>query len=247
VNPHQGKWAASSGYKLHVPKPSLISIPGRLSRFENFSNEFMNQYELFMGAINEREKAELIQFISWIKANLANYLTTKHLNHVIPGQLSYNDKSLVKEAGLFVMVSPTPSFKSISYLLGALSLGSGISIACTTLEAYSTWKGILDLAWKSGFSKSNLDISLVNDLDVTQLLEGPGYSYVYAGHYHNYHQELYQHILDGQSLESNMRQILSENDGVILLSPASVLDLFVWTRSIAVNTMRHGAPLELTT
>ena len=247
VNPHQGKWAASSGYKLHLPKPSLISIPGRLSRFENFSNEFMNQYELFMGTINEREKADLIQFIIWIKANLGSYLTSKHLNHVIPGQLSYNDKSLVKEAGLFVMVSPTPSFKSISYLMGALSLGSGISIACTTHEAYSTWKGILDLAWKAGFSKSNLDISLVNDLDVTQLLEGPGYSYVYAGHYHNYHQELYQHMLDGQSLESNMRLILSENDGVIILSPASVLDLFVWTRSIAVNTMRHGAPLELST
>jgi hypothetical protein len=26
-----------------------------------------------------------------------------------------------------------------------------------------------------------------------------------------------------------------------------VLDLFVWTRSVAVNTMRHGAPLELDT
>ncbi len=247
VNPHQGKWAPSSGYKLHVPKPSLISIPGRLSRFENFSHEFMNQYELFMGVINEREKAEVAQLISWIKLNLASYLTSKHLNHVIPGQLSYNDKSLVKEAGLFVMVSPTPSFKSISYLMGALSLGSGISIACTTQEAYSTWKGILDLAWKAGFSKSNLDISLVNDSDVTQLLEGPGYSYVYAGHYSNYHSELYQHILDGQSLESNMRLILSENDGHIFLGASSILDLFVWTRSVAVNTMRHGAPLELST
>lgn len=247
VHPHQGQWAPSSGYKLHVPRPSLISIPGRLSRFQSFSNDFMGQYELFMGMINEREKAELTEFITWLKENLENYLTSKHLNHVIPGQLSYNDKSLVKEAGLFVMVSPRPSFKSICYLMGAMALGSGISVACTTQEAYATWKGILDLAWKAGFSKSNLDISLVSSADVTELLESSGYSFVYAGHYHNYHQELYQHMLDGQSLQTNMRLILSENDGQLLLTPASVLDLFVWTRSIAVNTMRHGAPLELNT
>lgn len=247
VTPHQGQWAKSSGYKLHTPKPSLISIPGRLARFQSFSTDFMNQYEMFMGMINEREKAELTAFIGWIKQELANYLTSKHLNHVIPGQLSYNDKSLVKEAGLFVMVSPRPSFKSICYLLGALSLGSGISVACTTQEAYSTWKGILDLAWKAGFSKANLDISLVNSADVTALLENSGYSFVYAGHYAEYHSELYQHMLDGDSLKENMRLILSENDGQLLLTPGSVLDLFVWTRSVAVNTMRHGAPLELDT
>ena len=205
----------------------------------------MNQYELFMGTINEREKAELTQFIVWVKENLPDYLMSKHFNHVIPGQLSYNDKSLVTEAGLFVMVSAFPSFKSICYLMGTLSLGTGISVACTTQEAYATWKGILDLAWKSGFSKTNLDISLVSSADVTQLLEDAGYSFVYAGHFYNYHQDLYQHILDGHSLDTNMRLILSENDGQILLTPSSVLDLFVWTRSIAVNTMRHGAPLEL--
>lgn len=245
VSTHKGQWVPSSGYKLLVPKPSLIGIPGRLSRFASFSSDFMNQYELFMGTINEKEKASLTEFISWIKENLAEYLTSKHMNHIIPGQLSYNDKSLVKEAGLFVMVSSAPSFKSICYLMGALSLGSGISVACTTQEAYATWKGILDLAWKAGFSKSNLDISLVSSLDVTQLLEESGYSFVYAGHYYNYHDELYRHMLDGQSLQKNMRLILSENDGQLLLTPASVLDLFVWIRSVAVNTMRHGAPLEL--
>ncbi len=245
VHSHKGQWVPSSGYKLLLPKPSLIGIAGRISRFQNFSSDFMNQYELFMGTINEREKAELTQFIIWVKENLPDYLMSKHFNHVIPGQLSYNDKSLVKEAGLFVMVSAFPSFKSICYLMGALSLGTGISVACTTQEAYATWKGILDLAWKSGFSKTNLDISLVSSADVTHLLEDAGYSFVYAGHFYNYHQDLYQHILDGHSLDTNMRLILSENDGQILLTPSSVLDLFVWTRSIAVNTMRHGAPLEL--
>jgi len=38
--------------------------------------------------------------------------------------------------------------------------------------------------------------------------------------------------------------ILSEYDGQLILTPSAVLDLFVWIRSVAVNTMRHGAPLE---
>lgn len=247
VHPHQGQWAASSGYKLLVPKPSLISLPGRIARFDSFASDFMDQYELFMGMVNEREKAELTQFITWIKENLPTYLNSKHLNHVIPGQLSYNDKSLVKEAGLFVMVSPRPSFKSICYLMGALALGSGISVACTTQEAYNTWKVIMDLAWKAGFSKTNLDISIVSGPALTEILENPGYSYVYGGHFANYQQDLYQHILDGESLKENMRLILSETDGQLIPTPSSVLDLFVWTRSVAVNTMRHGAPLELNT
>lgn len=247
VKPHQIQWAPSSGYQLHLPKPSLISISGRIARFGNFSNEFMNQYELIIGMVNEKEKAELAKFIHWVKENLQDFLTSKHLNHVIPGQLSYNDKSMVKEAGLFVMVSPRPSFKAICYLMGAMSLGSGICIACPTQEAYSTWKGILDFAWKAGFSKSNLDISLVSGPDLTTLLENSGYSYVYCGDYTQYHQELYQHLLDGKSLQENMRMILSENDGNLMHSPSQILDNFVWTRSIAVNTMRHGAPLELDT
>lgn len=243
----KGEWLQSSGYQLHLPKPSLISIPGRLSRFETFSTEFMEQYELLMGSVNEKDKAELDQFIAWVKGNLANYLQGRHSNHVIPGQLSYNDKSLVKEAGLFVMVSAHPSFKSICYLMSALALGCGFSVATTTTESYQIWKTILDMAWKAGFSKANVDISMVDGIDLKQLFHEPGYSFVYADSFKDHQKDLYRHLLDGEALRDNMRLILSECDGNILLSPSSVLDLFVWTRSMAINTMRHGAPLELST
>jgi hypothetical protein len=42
-----------------------------------------------------------------------------------------------------------------------------------------------------------------------------------------------------------MRLILSDIDGVTLADPPQVLSNFTWTRSLAINTMRHGAPLEL--
>ena len=181
----------------------------------------------------------------WVKANLEEYLTGKHLNFVIPGQLSYNDKSIIKEAGLFVMVSGKPHPKSLHYFLSALALGSGVSVACATEDAYATWKGILDIAWKAGFSRANLDVSLISEKSLPILLADPHYSYMYADQYLHHHERLYKNLLPSSALTENMRLVLSEADGVSLLEPAMILDQFVWTRSLAINTMRHGAPLEL--
>ncbi|WP_408096458.1 proline dehydrogenase family protein [Peredibacter sp. HCB2-198] len=244
TQPHEGKWAPDSGYALMTPRPSLISTAGRVSRFEHFANGFIDQYELFMGTVNEKEKAQLLGFVNWVKGNLGEYLNGHHLNFVIPGQLSYNDKSIIKDAGLFVTVSARPSLKSVHYLFGALALGCGVSIACLTEESYKTWKGILDLAWKAGFSKTNIDITFMSQTTLSELLKEPHYSFIYAGHYVQYRDLLYKGVLEGKSLSETMRLILSEVDGVSL-EPSQVLDQFVWTRSLAINTMRHGAPLEL--
>lgn len=239
------KWAKDTGYQLMVPRPSLISVAGRVSRFEHFGRSFLEQYELIMGTVNEKDKAQLTSFVEWVKEHLDTYIAGKHLNFVIPGQLSYNDKSIIKESGLFVTVSARPSVKSIHYLFGALALGSGISIACVTEESYRSWKSILELAWKAGFSKTNIDCSMMSPEKLRELFKESHYSYLYAGHYVQYHDVLYKNVLDGKALTETMRLILSEADGVMITDPVQVLDQFVWVRSLAINTMRHGAPLEL--
>jgi RHH-type proline utilization regulon transcriptional repressor/proline dehydrogenase/delta 1-pyrroline-5-carboxylate dehydrogenase len=241
----EAKWAKDSGYQLMVPRPSLISVAGRVSRFEHFGRSFLEQYELFMGTVNEKDKAQLTSFIDWVKNNLEEYISGKHLNFVIPGQLSYNDKSIIKEAGLFVTVSGRPSVKAIHYLFGALALGCGVSFACVTEESYKTWKGILDLAWKAGFSKTNIDCTMMAPESLNALFKESHYSFLYAGHYVQYHDVLYTNLLEGKALSETMRLLLSEADGVLIADPNQVLDQFVWMRSLAINTMRHGAPLEL--
>jgi RHH-type proline utilization regulon transcriptional repressor/proline dehydrogenase/delta 1-pyrroline-5-carboxylate dehydrogenase len=238
-------WTKDSGYKLLSPRPSLISVAGRVSRFEHFGRSFLEQYEVIMGQISEKEKGELSQFIDWIKSNLAQFINGKHLNFVIPGQLSYNDKSLIKDAGLFVAISGHPSIKSIHYLFGALALGSGISVACLTEESYRSWRSILDLAWKSGFSKSNIDCSLISPESFRDVLKDSIYSFIFAGDYVQFKDLIYSSILEGNALNENMRLILSDVDGVSTANTSQVLDQFVWVRSMAINTMRHGAPLEL--
>jgi RHH-type proline utilization regulon transcriptional repressor/proline dehydrogenase/delta 1-pyrroline-5-carboxylate dehydrogenase len=240
-------WATDSGYQLMKPRPSLISITGRLSRFEKVANALLNQYESLSGTVNEREKTDLVNFIDWVKTNLGTYLEGQHPNFLIPGQLSYNDKSIIKDAGLFVEVTGKPSLKSLQYLLGALGLGCGLSIVCMTAEAYQTWKGILDVCWRAGYSKTNVDISLMSKDALDRLLNQEHYSFIVAGDFTKFQGELYQKVLHGNALNENMRLILSDADGVSSRDYPRILDQFVWTRSMAVNTMRHGAPLELST
>ncbi len=238
-------WVKESGQELLIPRPSLISVAGRVSRFEFFSRSFLDQYELLMGTVNEKEKAKLSSFCEWISDNLSQYLNGHHLNFIVPGQLSYNDKSIIKESGLFVTVSGHPTLKSTHYLFGALALGCGVSVACMTEDAYKTWKAILNLAWKAGFSKTNIDVSMVSPESLSKILRAPHYNFLFAGHFEFCQTSLYQNILEGAALEETMRLILSDCDGVMLERPEDVLDQFVWIRSLAINTMRHGAPLEL--
>jgi RHH-type transcriptional regulator, proline utilization regulon repressor / proline dehydrogenase / delta 1-pyrroline-5-carboxylate dehydrogenase len=237
--------ASDSGYELLIPRPSLISIQGRISRFEAFSKELMEKFELILGSVSEKDKAQLMSFSQWILSNLESYLNGRHANYFIPGQLSYNDKSLIKDSGLFVAVSGKPNLKSLHYFMAALALGSGVAVACVSESAYSSWKGLLEIAWKSGFSKVNLDISLVSPEKLKMILREPKYSYVYAGQFSTYRMELYKDLLPTEALSESMRSILSEIDGVGFTEPSLILDQFVWTRSFAINTMRHGAPLEL--
>ncbi|HXH29427.1 MAG TPA: proline dehydrogenase family protein [Bacteriovoracaceae bacterium] len=239
-------WAKDSGYQLMIPRSSLISIAGRIQRFNSFAGAFIDQYEIFMGTVNEKDKGELAELKDWIRAHLDEYLTARHPNFVIPGQLSYNDLSLIKEAGLFINVSPRPSVKAVHYLFAALALGSGVSVACVTDASYQTWRSILELAWKAGFSKTNLDVTFLSGASLQKYFLDPQYSYVYAGSFVKYKKVLYEKLLEGTALDENMRLILSEIDGVSLTEPAQVLAQFVWARSVAINTMRHGAPLEMT-
>jgi RHH-type transcriptional regulator, proline utilization regulon repressor / proline dehydrogenase / delta 1-pyrroline-5-carboxylate dehydrogenase len=241
----KANWAPDSGYELMVPRPSLISIAGRVQRFSKLAQEILTEYEPIMGSVNEREKADLQAFVIWVKDHLEDFLKGHHLNFVIPGQLSYNDKSLVKDAGIFVAISQKPTLKCLKYFLGALALGSGVSVAAMTTEAYQTWKGILDMAWRAGFSKSNLDISLIDQSTLHKLLLKPEYSFLFAGNLAQHKDDIYSKVFEGDALTVDMRMILSDADGISVMNPENVLDQFVWVRSLAINTMRHGAPLEL--
>ncbi len=238
------QWAKDSGLELLSPKSSFMTAHGSLSRLEKFSELLFKEFDFFPVKLSDKDKTELRLFLAFLKNHLNDFLKGKDLNLVIPGQLSYNDKSLVKEGGLFVMIDSSPDVKLLHYLLGALSLGVGISMAFVTEESYQVWQRILGLAWKSGFSKLNLDGTLISPASLPQLFKRSDYNFIYADQYVEFRDVVYRDVFEGEAFAFGMRAILSEIDGVSTQVPVDVLNQFVWIRSMAINTMRHGAPLE---
>lgn len=239
------EWAQGSGFKVFTPRPSLISVNGRLKRFQQFMTPFMDQFEMITGTVSENDKAKLKTLSNWLNDNLLNYLSGVHPNFKIPGQLSYNDKSMVKESGLFIVKDEKPSIHTIINFVTALAVGSGMAVVCVTDKSYQTWRSILDLVWKSGFSKINADVYLMGEQEVRTLLHEAQFDYIYFGGHSDQYLNIMKDAIAVDTFKQSMRHIYSDLEGAGVNSPEIIIDQYVWVRSLAINTMRHGAPLEL--
>ena len=239
------EWASGSGFKVFNPKASLISGPGRLKRFEQFITPFMDQFEMITGTVSENDKNKLKNMAKWLDGNLLKYLQGHHDNFKIPGQLSYDDKSMIKESGLFIVKDERPSVQTIINFVTALSIGSGIAVACVTEKSYKTWKSILDLVWKAGFSKINADVYLMGKHELRTLLHDSHFDFIYFGGFSDEYLDVMKNAVDEHTFKAGMRHIYSDLEGADISSPELIVDQYIWVRSLAINTMRHGAPLEL--
>lgn len=239
------EWAQGSGFKVFTPRPSLISGPGRLKRFGQFIQPLMNQFEMITGTVSETDKNKLKTLADWIDQHLLNYLNGNHSNFKIPGQLSYNDKSMVKDSGLFIVKDEKPSIQTMINFVTCIATGPGVAVACVTEKAYKTWKPILELVWKAGFSKINADVYLMGKHELKTLLYESHFDFVYFGGYSDEYKEIMNNSVEEETFKKSMRHIYSDLEGIDLSSPELIVDQYIWVRSLAINTMRHGAPLEL--
>lgn len=239
------EWAQGTGFKVFSPRPSLISGAGRLKRFEQFMTPFMDQFEMITGTVSESDKNKLKTLSKWLDENLLEYLHGKHSNYRIPGQLSYNDKSMIKESGLFIVKDEKPSIQTMINFVLALAVGPGIAVVCVTEKAYKTWSSILSLVWKAGFSKINADVYLMGKQELKTLLYESHFDFVYFGGFSEEYISIMNDAAHEESFKQSMRHLYTDLESSDLVNPETIIDQYIWVRSLAINTMRHGAPLEL--
>jgi len=237
--------ATDTGYQLPTPRSSIISTQARVDRLAVFTQQFFQNFEKLMGVLNEKDKLKARQYADWLKDYLPTFINGKHLNYSIPGQLGYMDKSMIKDAGLFVMSSPRPSLKCIHYLISVIALGNGLSIVCLTEESYQIWREILAMIYKAGFTKANIDVTKIAEKNLSVYIFRGSYSFMFVDQFDAHKNTRFKDLLGGDALHEHMRAILSDADGVSLDDHLAIVDQFVWMRAMAVNTMRHGAPLEM--
>jgi RHH-type proline utilization regulon transcriptional repressor/proline dehydrogenase/delta 1-pyrroline-5-carboxylate dehydrogenase len=238
-------WGQGSGYQYQTPKASLLSYTGRASRVQKLGQQLLTRYEVLFQRVGEAEKRQLQDLLNWFAAEGQAFSQGQHPNLRIPGQLSYDRKDAARESAALVATGKTPSLTMLFHLLSALQSGTGVALVCTSEAAWSTWKGIIELAWHAGLARQNLEIYQMSEENVRLMLRDPELSAVYVDGPLAAVEKIFQDALDPAALTIHMRALFHPGEHPSFDEPASWLNQYVWTRSFAVNTMRHGAPLEV--
>lgn len=234
-----------SDYQFDLARPSKLSVVSRKERTEKFLDLFISNFETHYQGIYGNYKEGLRDYKKWLSKNFISFMEREHKNRVIPGQLSYNDYQLCAEQAVLVATTDKPELKTLIQIFSCLSLGTGLTVLARNKMAFQWWMGLRDLFYQVGFSKENLDVYLVSEKDLKRALNSAKLSVViYDGAMEEYELHVGAYLDDGKS-DLRMKNILTTADH---LKPQDFYHQamnYVWVRSLAVNTMRHGAPLDL--
>lgn len=190
--------------------------------------------------------SDLKEFNTWLESNINNFLFARHPNRNIQGQLSYNNHEMIKEQGLLLAYNEQPYISSLINMMAAIAVGSGVTILASSEEAYSSWKLIHGCFVNACIPMENLNIYFVNNDIIIKALTEPDISFIIIDGTIDKIQKIpytFSSMSNGNS--KYMRSIHTPMDSPEHPQWEKFLLQFVFTRSFAINTMRHGAPLEL--
>lgn len=191
------------------------------------------------------DKEGLEQYKQFIMQSLPHFLARRRWNRKIPGQISFNDFSLVKQKGLYVAVETQPNIKTFLYLLAALAIGSHVAVLCQTKAMFETWTFICQCLQELGFTAQNISALYFGEEKIREaLLEKDLQFIILEGDEHQV-AKILPEAFDENFSEQCLKTILTKLDAPALQDFGKYLEPFVLVRSFAINTLRYGAPMEL--
>lgn len=176
-----------------------------------------------------------------IKKKISNQLRVN--NVTIPGQLSFNDFQLSKKNLVVLSDFNKPNIHLINYLSEATALGVKVVIFVKNNENLTGWGEFIKgkVEWKN----ENISLHLINEDIMFKLFRNHDFEIYYLDskpkEIEHYLSVIFSKGISKNYLPSiltNLEEPISENKEFYRRSLENV-------RSFAINTMRHGAPLEL--
>jgi RHH-type proline utilization regulon transcriptional repressor/proline dehydrogenase/delta 1-pyrroline-5-carboxylate dehydrogenase len=235
----------SSKSEVVLKKPSRLNAHSRTERMIKFLDNFSSLFESYYQGISTGHKEVLKDFSKWINRNYVSFATKEHKNRVIPGQISFNDFSKSCEHVLVISTTPRPDIKTLVQIFSAILSGTGVTIFCRNKESYNFWNRIYAILLSSGFSKDNIEVFISDSKNLETIINHPKLSVIiFDGSINDYQSQVINYLVDSK-YDQRIKNILTNSDGIKSNDFYHQLLVFVWVRSFAVNTMRHGAPLEL--
>lgn len=234
-----------SDYQFNLARPSKLSVTSRVERLEKFLDQFISNFETFYQGIYGNYKEPLRDYKKWVSKSFVSFMEREHKNRAIPGQLSFNDYSFYTEHAVLVATTDRPELKTLIQIFSCLSTGTGLTVLARNRSAFLWWTNLREILYQVGFSKENFEVYHVSTKDLARALNSAKLSVIiYDGVLSEYDQHIGNHFDDGKN-DLRMRLILTIADHLKSSDFYHQALNYIWVRSLAVNTMRHGAPLDL--
>jgi RHH-type proline utilization regulon transcriptional repressor/proline dehydrogenase/delta 1-pyrroline-5-carboxylate dehydrogenase len=253
--------------KIHQTNPGFGSgqdLEGKENRFEIASEYYPHlapstsiDWTRSIQLINDLLDSKLIKVGELVDANIQKMLfelkklfldEIKHRenNLKIPGQISQNDfLSGIKQIAI-ISDRTKLNLETGFYLLSCAALEIPAMIACRNQDSYQYWMNLVGQLWQAGFSRNRIDVCQGGDRVLDRLLKDQVNEAIIIDE-----NQLDQAIvtqLEGQLVtEQGLKRLIWCSHGQELLTEELWyrLQQLVYTRSLSINIMRHGAPLEL--
>jgi len=232
-------------YELHNMRPSHLNAHSRLSRMLKFLRQFHSHFEFYYQGVGPIHKNILKDYSQWLEKNYLSFFYDEHKNKEIKGQLSFNRFNLRPEHALFISVNAKPTSETLLQVFSGIIQGTSMSILCRNKKSYQFWMRLKDALMEAGFSKDNVDVCMASLSVMKKALNQPKLSVlIFDGSLNDIENYVFKYQ-EGREFDLRMRKVLTSFDAPRPQDFESHLLHFTWVRSFAVNTMRHGAPLDL--
>ncbi len=221
--------------------PSKLSFERRLENIKRLTQSLINQFEVYFSLISDEDKQKLISLYDSMDSGEFNLHEREFPNRYIPGQISYNKKDMPLGRGILIDDKDKLEVQAVIDILINLVIGNGLTILATNKDSHRKWQEFTKLCYLKGVSSYNLSLGEVSSKGLHTVLTEQKYHFV---------------IFTGKKIDSDLKNLIYQKGGdgclVKILTTGyrntweQGIDTFAHTRSFAINTMRHGAPLELT-
>ena len=232
-----------SNYKPRLSRPSGLNVGNRLERVEKSYEEIINNFGPLFPGIFGLDKEKILLLKDWVSTQYLQVLEEGRENQYIPGQISYSRFDFSKSKTVYYATTDSPHINCFLYFLMGLAVGSGVTILATNQKAYVWWQYLIDIIVKCGISRSNVDCFLV-DQEMIEKMNLLNVDIFISD----------SDVDGGKKLNKYLQKVVGVKKMPKIVTPfESAFDQdvnelfyqFVNERSFAVNTMRHGAPMEL--
>ena len=236
---------AGSDYDFDLSVKNQLNIDKRIERFRKGISFFYNQFEDIFQGIYPETKSIILEYLKWVNNDFYDFATSDRPNVTIPGQLSFDRYSMTKEKIVFSLEEDIPSTSTLLSFFTALSAGVGITIITTKQETYLIWQRIIDCFYSAGVSKMNLSANFCSPSRYEEVIRRKEIEMFFNDGDRTSFKLLSNKIFEKDFESDFLPKVLSTLDSPDPLDFESFYLQFIEIRSFAINTMRHGAPLEI--